>query len=82
MLLCRTCGVLVSALWQEQRLYGVANANVLDAREPFGSVEPVSPWALSADEKARRWRSIWFADVTVVTGQLPGPPPARGRAVL
>jgi hypothetical protein len=66
MLLCRTCGCLVSALWREQRLYGVVNANALDAREPFGSAEPVSPRALSADEKTRRWQSIWFADVTLV----------------
>ena len=71
MLLCRRCGVLVSALWREQRLYGVVNANVLDARERFGSTQPVSPRALSADAKTSRWLSIWFANVARVTGEIP-----------
>jgi hypothetical protein len=68
MLLCRNCGVLVSALWREQRLYGVVNASVLDAREAFCAPQPVSPRELSADQKTRRWQSIWFANGTLETG--------------
>jgi len=65
MLLCRNCGVLVSALWHEQHLFGVVNANVLAQREAFAETKPVSPRTLSADEKRSRWQSIWFAQVTV-----------------
>jgi len=66
MLLCRNCGVLVSALWREQRLYGVVNANALAQGVPFSGTKPVSPRTLSADAKRSRWQSIWFANVTVV----------------
>ena len=68
MLLCRNCGVLVGALWREQReqrLYGVMNAGVLDGQVAFASVQPVSPRMLSADAKTSRWQSIWFANVTL-----------------
>jgi hypothetical protein len=69
MLLCRNCGVLVGALWHEQRLYGVVNASVLGGAVAFGETQPVSPRTLSADAKVSRWQSIWFADVTVKTGE-------------
>ncbi len=72
MLLCRNCGVLVSALWREQRLYGVANASALDARDVFAAAQSVSPKGLSAEAKTSRWRSIWFANVTVTTDEVPG----------
>src|SRR5215469_4824393 len=65
MLLCRNCGVLVCALWQEQRLYGVVNANILAQRAVFADTKPVSPRTLSADAKRSRWQAIWFAKVTV-----------------
>lgn len=69
MLLCRNCGVLVGALWREQRLYGVVNAGALDGQVAFAAVQPVSPRTLPADAKTSRWQSIWFAEVTVVTGE-------------
>jgi hypothetical protein len=69
MLLCRNCGVLVGALWREQRLYGVVNASALDGHVAFADAQPVSPRTLSADRKMSRWQSIWFADVSVVTGE-------------
>jgi len=68
MLLCRTCGVLVAALWREQRLYGVVNASVLDARAAFAAAQAVAPKQLSADEKRKRWQSLWFSAVTLTTG--------------
>jgi len=70
MLLCRNCGVLVGALWREQRLYGVVNASVLDERAAFADLQPVSPRTLSADAKRSRWQSIWFANVTLTTDPL------------
>jgi hypothetical protein len=68
MLLCRRCGVLVAALCQAQHLYGVVNASVLDARNEFAPVQPVSPRQLSPEAKVSRWQSLWFADVRLTTG--------------
>jgi len=68
MLLCRTCGVLVAALWREQQLYGVVNASVLDARAAFAAVQAVAPKELSPDEKRKRWQSLWFCAVTLTAG--------------
>lgn len=69
MLLCRNCGVLVGALWREQRLFGVVNAGVLDRRVAFADTQPVSPRTLSAEAKKSRWQSLWFADVTLTTAE-------------
>jgi len=67
MLLCRNCGVLIAALYQDERLlYGVVNAKVLDGWQLFRAPQAVSPKTLSGDEKVSRWRKIWFAEVTVV----------------
>jgi hypothetical protein len=66
MLVCRTCGVLVGALYRDgERLFGTVNARVLDCRAEFGEQQSVSPKSLSADVKAQRWRDIWFADVSI-----------------
>jgi hypothetical protein len=66
MLLCRTCGVLVGALYQEAgRLFGTLNAKALDCRASFGPEQTVSPKSLPADQKVQRWREIWFSDVSV-----------------
>jgi hypothetical protein len=66
MLLCRQCGVLVGALYQEtDRLFGTLNAKVLDCRASFGAEQTVSPKSLAADQKVQRWRDIWFPDVRV-----------------
>ena len=72
LLFCRNCGVLIGALYRDdQRLYGVVNAKVLDAREGFGPEQPVSPRLLSPEDKAARWQNIWFTDVRVVTAAHP-----------
>jgi hypothetical protein len=66
MLLCRRCGVLVGALYQEDdRLFGTLNAKSLDCRASFAPEQSVSPKLLSADQKVQRWRDLWFADVRV-----------------
>jgi len=63
MILCRTCGVLIAALWREQRLYGVVNASVLAARAAFAAAQAVAPKELPPDEKSKRWQSLWFSEV-------------------
>jgi hypothetical protein len=64
MLLCRTCGVMVGALYREShRLFGTLNVKALDCRLSFGPEQRVSPKLLSPDQKVRRWRDIWFPDV-------------------
>jgi len=67
MLLCRNCGVLVSALWRDRCLYAVVTLSVLDARAAFADAQPASPRTLSAEAKKSRWQSLWFSNVTVAT---------------
>ena len=72
MLLCRQCGVLVGALYQEEhQLFGTLNANALDCRAAFGSEQSVSPKLLAADQKVQRWRDIWFPAVSVTAAAPP-----------
>lgn len=64
MLLCRTCGVMVGALYRESnRLFGTLNFKALDSRPSFGPEQGVSPKLLSPDQKVRRWCDLWFPDV-------------------
>lgn len=65
LLLCRNCGVLVGPLYPEAgRLYAAVNANVVEG-VAFGAQQPVSPRTLSADDKVKRWKEVWFSNVTV-----------------
>ncbi len=68
MLYCRSCAVLVAALYREaDTLYGVANARSIAGGACFGAEQPVSPRTLSPAEKVTRWHCLWFADVRIVT---------------
>jgi hypothetical protein len=63
MLLCRQCGVLVGALYEQpDDCYGVVNAQALEGVS-FGARHTVSPRTLSAPDKERRWRELWFPNV-------------------
>jgi hypothetical protein len=63
MLLCRTCGVMVGALYCEShRFFGTLNVMALDSRLAFGPEQGVSPKLLMPDQKVRRWRELWFPD--------------------
>ena len=65
LLLCRHCGVLVAPLFRDAgRLYAAVNVNA-DEGAVFGAHQPVSPKSLGADDKARRWKDLWFSNVTV-----------------
>lgn len=64
---CRHCGVLVGACYEEAgRLYATINSKVIDESTPFGAEKTASPKTLTGEQKATRWRDIWFGNVTVV----------------
>lgn len=64
MLLCRSCGVLIGALYREgEQLFGTLNYKALDSRASFGPEQSVSPKSLSAEAKVQRWRELWFPNV-------------------
>jgi hypothetical protein len=66
LLLCSTCGVLVSPLFSDGgRLYAAVNVNALENAAAFGMPQPASPQTLSAGDKVKRWRELWFSDVTI-----------------
>ena len=69
MLVCRNCGVLIGALYPaEGSAYGAVNVRTLEERARFAPEQSVSPQSLSASDKVRRWREIWFADVSIIAG--------------
>jgi len=66
MLLCGNCGVLVAAVYRDERaLYGVVNAKILERWQDFGEAQVVTPRMLSAEQKVSRWQGIWFSNVTI-----------------
>jgi hypothetical protein len=73
LLLCRRCGVVVSAtLDADGHVYGAVNAQVIDSDAPFAAAQVVSPHQLSVDDKVRRWRQLWFSDVSIIAGEAAG----------
>lgn len=66
MLLCRRCGVLLGALFTDGgRCYATVNAKVLDPAVRLDAATAASPKTLSARDKAARWQSMWFANVSI-----------------
>lgn len=63
---CNRCGVLIGALYRsEGRIWGTVNAKIIEGPTSFDTEQCVSPKALSADEKQKRWQDIWFRNVTI-----------------
>jgi len=63
---CAKCGVLIGALYRsEDRVWGAVNAKIVDGPTGFGAEQCVSPKALAANEKEKRWQDIWFHDVVI-----------------
>jgi hypothetical protein len=70
MLLCRECGVLIGAVYQDEaRLYGTINVTAMDPSVTWGAEVTASPRQLSAIEKITRWKALWFGDVSVGGGE-------------
>jgi hypothetical protein len=66
--LCRSCGVLIGAVYQSNdRLYAAVNANIFGHETGWAERQAASPKQLSASEKIRRWQGLWFPEV-IVTG--------------
>lgn len=66
-LICTDCGVYVAALYADAEgfLYGTVNVRVLSGTPRFAPWQSVSPKKLSAEDKVKRWKQLWFSDVTV-----------------
>jgi hypothetical protein len=72
---CAKCGVLIGALHRsEGRIWGAVNARIVEGPTCFGTEQPVSPKTLSAGQKEKRWRDIWFRNVAIAAAD-PGPAP-------
>jgi hypothetical protein len=69
-LLCRNCGVLVGVVYEDGgRLLAGINCKIIDGSPGFGEAVPVSPKSLPDEEKIKRWKDLWFADVGIsITG--------------
>ena len=66
LMLCRSCGVLIGALYKDAgRVYGAVNSRAIGAPTPFGAEQPVSPRTLSGGEKVVRWQGLWFSNVSI-----------------
>lgn len=67
-LFCLRCGVLIGVLYQESgQLYATVNSAAFAGTESFGEKTAVSPKLLTANEKAGRWKELWFSDVTLAS---------------
>jgi hypothetical protein len=67
LLVCRICGVLTGACYRSGgQLYAAVNAKAVDDGTTFGAEQPVSPQQLSAGDKQRRWKDLWFSGVKLV----------------
>jgi hypothetical protein len=53
--------VLVAVVFPDGNgLLGAMNAGCLDEATPLGDATPVSPQALTADDRMARWRKLWM----------------------
>ncbi|MCB1859545.1 MAG: aldehyde-activating protein [Gammaproteobacteria bacterium] len=63
-LICRNCGVVVGACYEEGGiLYGAINSKSVRKKLAFGESISVSPKKLNDSEKVKRWKEIWFPNV-------------------
>ncbi len=67
-IVCKQCGVLVAICHRtSEALFATLNVRALDRKFEFGREQPVSPKQLASDEKAKRWRALWFSKVSFRT---------------
>jgi hypothetical protein len=69
-LFCACCGVLVGVVYRsEEGIYAAVNAKAMDAQGGFGEPLTASPKALADSDKIKRWRDLWFPNVTFSHGK-------------
>jgi hypothetical protein len=65
--ICQICGVLVGVCYETQgHLYATINICTLEPNINFKQNQVVSPNKLSSNEKIKRWKDLWFADVVLI----------------
>ncbi|MCW8890881.1 MAG: aldehyde-activating protein, partial [Sedimenticola sp.] len=63
-LICRNCGVVVGACYQEgEYFYAAINANSIKGNVDLGESQCASPKQLQDPEKITRWKELWFSNV-------------------
>jgi hypothetical protein len=65
-LVCRRCGVLIAALFDEGAIsYGALNARCLEEPVEFGLPQAVPSGSLSGEKRRRIWARVWTPGVRV-----------------
>jgi hypothetical protein len=66
-LICRNCGVFVGVLHLTENgtPFGALNRRALEVRDGFAPTVSVSPRLVSDEEKVKRWKLLWFPNVSV-----------------
>jgi hypothetical protein len=66
MLVCANCGVLIGGMFRtDAGDFAAINTRIVDAGIAFGDPQTASPKLLDVEEKAERWRRLWFRSVTM-----------------
>ena len=66
-LICKNCGVVVGAYYEEgEILYGAINSKSVREKIELGKNISVSPKNLNDSEKVKRWKEIWFSNVEIL----------------
>jgi hypothetical protein len=66
-LVCRCCGVLIAALFDDEAgSYGALNARCLEDAPRFGPPQIVPPRTSSGEQKRRLWAKVWTPGVSLV----------------
>lgn len=69
-LICRKCGVLVAVCYEDGgRRYGSINVRSAPMSD-FGEIQTVTLTHMTDEERIRRWKTLWFADVRIQCGQV------------
>ncbi|NKB62751.1 MAG: aldehyde-activating protein [Gammaproteobacteria bacterium] len=70
-LVCSDCGVMVGiVLILEEGKFGAVNCRAIDGNQVWGDPMDVSPQCLSEEQKISRWKSAWFANVSIQDADL------------
>lgn len=66
MLVCTNCGVLIGGMFKTDiGEFTAINTKIVDGGITFGETQTASPKLLGVEEKAQRWRRLWFRNVSI-----------------